>query len=552
MNVCSQTMHLAQLTSRRIAPGQFMLVPSPIMDNGVYLRSPQFTTSNTEHDIAMMAGTEDTQPIEVWHLRLGHLNQSAIRQLTSKATGLIIGPPKAQTLSMNCESCLRGSQHRNISRSRSCSASSKLEHVWADIKGPLLDKDILGYRYFVVFVDEFSRYTVELPLTHRGHLCNAYKLFEARAERLSGALVVNLHADGEFIGEDLRTHLRNKGIALLLTQPYAPQMNGIAERTIRTIIEHASSMLWAAKLPIGFWASAVKCAVFLMNRSPHSALEKQITPYEAWFGKKPNLGFLKVFGCRAAAHVPDELRLKAAWTSKSSPNCVFIGYSETENLFELWDVDKSNVIRKRDVIFWEHELGHPRLTSALPHGVSILPAIASELMNANAEHTPLRNTAQSIRTPEDHPPPPTEPPVIARPLTPRAGRQSIESLPSEPTTVERAKDGQYQFIEEPLPSQMQQKVSEIKSNLPSSFTFIPDPLTHNVAKFLHDVNLHDDLFMNEYMNSNWMEPENSAMNVALGESMPLDAYNTTFMAPDSTTRPLLIPHIDKDVPQNYK
>ena len=94
--------------------------------------------------------------------------------------------------------------------------------------------------------------------------------------------------------------------------------------------------------------------------SQHSALALSITPYEAlvWY-----LGYLKVFGYRAAAHVPDESSRKGLWASKSSPNCIFIGYSDTENLFELWDVDKRVVFRKRDVIFWEHELGHPKLSN---------------------------------------------------------------------------------------------------------------------------------------------------------------------------------------------
>lgn len=246
-----------------------------------------------------------------------------------------IGPPKPQTLSMNYESCLCGSQYRTISHVRGKLATCNLDHVWADIKGTLLEKDIYGFRYFVIFVDEFTRYSVELLITQRSHLCDAYKLFEARAERISGSLIVNLHADGEFIRDDVRTHLRNRRIALLLTYPYAPQMNSIIECTVWTVIELASAMLWAAKLPVGFWSSAVKCAVFLMNRSPHCMLEGSMTPYEAWFGRKPNLGFLRVFECRAAAHVPNELRLKTSWSSKSSPNCILIRYSDIENLFEL-------------------------------------------------------------------------------------------------------------------------------------------------------------------------------------------------------------------------
>ena len=543
MRFCNQTMHLAQMVLHK-GRDRNLLVPAPaLLEGSILSRRSSTGASITPPECAMLAGTDDTQPLEIWHLRLGHLNQAAIQQLTSRATGLHIGPPKPQTLSMNCESCLRGSQHKLISHARGNTATCKLEHVWADIKGPLLDKDIYGFRYFVIFVDEYTRYSVELPMTQRSHLCDAYKLFEARAERISGRLIVNLHADGEFISDDLRSHLRNKGIALLLTQPYAPQMNSIAERSIRTVIEHASAMLWAARLPVGFWSSAVKCAVFLMNRSPHSALENNMTPYEAWFGRKPNLGFLRVFGCRAAAHVPDELRNKTFWTLKSSPNCIFIGYSDTENLFELWDVDKSVVLRKRDVVFWEHELGHPVLTSPLPHGVSILPAIAGELVTA-IQDTPLRDASIPV---------PSSAPQNKLPLDPRPGRQSIDKLVAEPTILEQNQSGRFRFVPEPLPSDIANKVSQIQSNFSSDVRFAEDveKVTAGdvlVAHYAQQIEMLDSVFMDTYALDNWDSSE-MAMSIALGEVLPVEAYN---VATNRLTRPLYIPRIERDVPQTYK
>lgn len=66
-------------------------------------------------------------------------------------------------------------------------------------------------------------------------------------------------------------------------------MHSISERMMRTIIEHASAMLWCATLPVGFWSCATKCFVFLNNRSPASALSDSIIPYEAWHEFPPNL-----------------------------------------------------------------------------------------------------------------------------------------------------------------------------------------------------------------------------------------------------------------------
>ncbi len=67
-------------------------------------------------------------------------------------------------------------------------------------------------------------------------------------------------------------------------------------------------MLSHAELPNMFWAEAVAMAAYLQNRSPTSAVKEMKTPYERWYGRKPNLSHLKVFGCQAYVHVPDEER----------------------------------------------------------------------------------------------------------------------------------------------------------------------------------------------------------------------------------------------------
>ena len=127
-------------------------------------------------------------------------------------------------------------------------------------------------------------------------------------------------------------------------------MNGIAKRIILTITEHACAMLWMAGPPIGFWAAAVKTSVFLTNWSPASALQG-MTSFDAYFGRKLNIGFVKIWGCQAVAHISQGIWIKSDWLSKSMTNCVLIDYSETENLYKLWNVKKGCVIRKRDVVF---------------------------------------------------------------------------------------------------------------------------------------------------------------------------------------------------------
>ena len=333
--------------------------------------------------VAMLGASSDTQPLEVWHMRLSHLNEQAIRHLVTKSTGMTIGRATTPSVNVQCEPCLRGAQHRHISYLRGNPATTLLEHIWADVKGPLLENDVHVFRYFVLFIDEKSRYTTIYPLLKKADAFPAYKLFEARVERLCNACIINLHVDmgGKWMSNEMRAHCRNRGVELLFTAGYAPSMNSISERAIRTVIEHASALLWAANLPVGFWVFAVKTSVYLLNRSPHSTLVDMITPYQAWFNRIPNLGHLRIFGCRAAVHVPDELRDKTTWTSKSTIDCIFVGYSETENLFDIWDIQKRTILRKRDVVFWENQLVHPLLAPrGLPHVVSIYSGVAGEMV----------------------------------------------------------------------------------------------------------------------------------------------------------------------------
>ena len=47
-------------------------------------------------------------------------------------------------------------------------------------------------------------------------------------------------------------------------------------------------------LSLSFWGYALETTVFMLNRAPYKSIE--MTPYELWFGKKPKLSFLKVWG----------------------------------------------------------------------------------------------------------------------------------------------------------------------------------------------------------------------------------------------------------------
>ena len=110
--------------------------------------------------VAMLHGTSDTQPIKIWHKRLGHLNLDDIKLLTTMATGIDIGFKHPKD---HCISCLHGKQHRQICQIPRIPADVKLEIVHIDIKGPC-DTDVNGFRYWANFMCEQSRFNRGYPL----------------------------------------------------------------------------------------------------------------------------------------------------------------------------------------------------------------------------------------------------------------------------------------------------------------------------------------------------------------------------------------------------
>lgn len=83
---------------------------------------------------------------------------------------------------------------------------------------------------------------------------------------------------GEFLGEDLKKWFDKKGIAHELSPPMIPQCNGIAERTNRTIVETARTLMAESKLDLRFWGEAVNASVYIRNREMSRVHER--TPYK--------------------------------------------------------------------------------------------------------------------------------------------------------------------------------------------------------------------------------------------------------------------------------
>ena len=100
-------------------------------------------------------------------------------------------------------------------------------------------------------------------------------------------------------------------------------------------------------------------AIYIMNRTPTTAVH-DVTPKEKFSSRKPDLSHLKVFGCIAYVHVPDELQTKLDPKAKK---CVFIGYSLEQKGYKCYNPVTHQVRVNKDVVFdemasWYAEVKH--------------------------------------------------------------------------------------------------------------------------------------------------------------------------------------------------
>lgn len=116
-------------------------------------------------------------------------------------------------------------------------------------------------------------------------------------------------------------------------------------------------MLFESGLATKFWGEAVTTAIHLSDFIPLSR-HPGITPYERQTGKKPDIAYLRPFGCVAYAKIPKELN--GGKLSAQSIKCALIGYFARGD-YKLIDQSNGRIIRSRDVIFEEGTPHHTLL-----------------------------------------------------------------------------------------------------------------------------------------------------------------------------------------------
>lgn len=354
--------------------------------------------------LALITGTSSING-DLWHQRLGHPSSSVMQVLTKEN----FIPSSKFAL---CDACERAKSHRLPYTDSTRITSSMLQLVHIDVWGPASVLSSNGNKYFVLFVDDYSRFCWLYPIANKSDVLSIFQKFKALTENLFSTTIKSIQCDG---GSEFKPVMSQfPQIQYRISCPYTPSQNGIVERKNRHVVELGLSIMKTASIPLKFWDHIFHSVVFLINRLPTKATNNAI-PYTQAFNASPDYSLLKVLGCLCYPYLRDYSQHKL--DSRSAP-CVFIGYSSLHKGYKCLDPSTNKVYISRHVVFHEtifpfaHQLTSssisPTVSQNTPEDISLPLAIIP------TTQPPVPIIPESSSTP-----PPTSPPHSTHPMTTR-------------------------------------------------------------------------------------------------------------------------------------
>ena len=379
-----------------------------------------------------------------------------------------------------CHSCLQGKFFKLPFHSSNTKSVNPFHTIHNDLWGPSPSVSADGFRYYITFIDEFTRYCWLFHLVNKSDLCSVFVKFHQYVHTQFSCSIKILQTDGggEYVSKQLQSFLHTKGIIHQKSCPYTPEQNDLAERKHRHLIETTITLLQHAKIPTGFWSYAVHTAAYLINRMPSVVLQNK-SPYEVLFHTIPVVSHLRVFGC---ACYPLLQPCHAHKLQLKTIKCVFLGYASQYKGYTCYDVVCKCTYISRHVIFDELDFPYATLSACVknykhntfnspvisPVTDYVMPCSAITSNNVVVSFPLVDTTSQPHVDVSSSPVPPS--PSVHTPSSSSASKFASAPLHSSPVASE--------FNSE----------SSLEVNSSSADTFRPEAIS--VVLHIPDMNVH--------------------------------------------------------------
>ena len=177
-------------------------------------------------------------------------------------------PQFSSLSSLDCEFCQFAKHHRLSSSPRvNKRASALFELIHSDVWGPCLVVSPTGFRYFVTFVDDYSRITWLYLIKNRSELFSNFGVFYAEIHTQFHVFVQSVRSDNakEYVSEQFQSFMLQNGILHQTSCVHTPSQNRVTERKNRHLHETTQALLFQMHVPKHLWADVVSTACFLIN-----------------------------------------------------------------------------------------------------------------------------------------------------------------------------------------------------------------------------------------------------------------------------------------------
>ena len=295
-----------------------------------------------------------------------HINLKAIKKL-ARDQNLTIKNNNSFRIDQ-CPECLEGKmilQKYKISLSN-IKTIEYLDLVSSDICSLINLKTWDNYKYFITFLDKSTRFLEVILLKKKSKALNAFKVYKAKAKNQSNKRIKRLRTNNnsEYVNTNFKYTLNKFSILHKKTAPYTKEPNSLIEHINLTLLNKVRSIIYTANLPRYLWREALNTAIFLYNRTPHSALDL-IIPFKALNKSKPIISNIKVFSS-LYYYKDNSFKLKLDPRGRKA---ILIRYSKEANLYKIQDLNKNRPIWTRDIKVFKNIFLQP-YTAVGDHGKS--------------------------------------------------------------------------------------------------------------------------------------------------------------------------------------
>jgi len=312
-------------------------------------RSDSESVPRSDSESAPRCDSAFRTDIQTWHQRLGHLNLSDVRKLLPKGSYSV----KETATSTACDIRIKAKAEEKFQRKVPAGRATKpLELIHSYLCGPISPQSLSGRRYYTLYIDDFSRYTWVCFLRSKSSsdVCTVFRDFKNLVELQLKHCITRFRYDngkGEYDNEAFRSILTEYSITFEQSPPYTQHKNGVSERMIQTHNAKARTMLLDCTLPPSMWAEAMSTANYLHAWSPTSS-NNGMTPYEKLFGRKPEVGHLRRFGCKAFKSLPASHRSK--FGTRARPLFMLAYVHDSTTIWRFWDPHQRQVIQVLELL----------------------------------------------------------------------------------------------------------------------------------------------------------------------------------------------------------